>query len=63
MQDIIVRSLTIGASVGLLLGLLGIVDAGRAVALGMIAGFLAGLTKYKLQQARKRGERERDNAE
>jgi H+/Cl- antiporter ClcA len=54
MQDIIVRSLIIGASVGLLLGLLNIVPPGRAIALGMIAGFLAGLTRYKVQKGRKR---------
>jgi H+/Cl- antiporter ClcA len=58
MQDIIVRALIIGASIGLLLGLTGYVEPGRAVALGMIAGFLAGLTKYRLLKARKKGERE-----
>lgn len=56
MQDIIVRSLIIGASVGLLLGLLNIVPPGRAIALGMIAGFLAGLTRYKVQKGRKSGD-------
>lgn len=60
MMDIIVKALIVGASVGLLLGLFGIVDPGRAVALGMIAGFLAGLTKAKLTKAR--GRKESDNA-
>jgi H+/Cl- antiporter ClcA len=56
MQEIIVRALIIGASVGLLLGLLDIVPPGRAIALGMIAGFLAGLTRAKLQKGKKKGD-------
>jgi hypothetical protein len=63
MLDIIVRSLIIGASVGLLLGLTGVVPPGRAIAWGMIAGFLAGLTKAKLQKARKSQEDDDGNVQ
>lgn len=50
MSNHIVRGIIIGGSVGLLLGLLGM-HLGRAIALGMIGGFFAGIT---LERRRRR---------
>jgi hypothetical protein len=54
MNDAIARGILIGGSIGLLLGLTGIVSPGRALGLGLIAGFLAAITRIKLQSGMNR---------
>ena len=52
----IVRGILIGGSVGVLAGLVMDMHLGRAMALGMIAGFLAGITMER-RRARNKGDR------
>ncbi len=49
-KNYIVRGIVLGASVGVLVSLFGVTDMARGAALGMIAGFAAGLTLAKRQQ-------------
>jgi len=56
MTDMLARGILIGGSIGALAGLFGM-DPARAMLLGLVAGFLAGLTRYKLQKKRKEKDR------
>lgn len=52
MQDAIVRGILIGGSLGVAGTWFMDMDPMRAVGLGLIAGFLAGLTRYLLRRKR-----------
>ena len=56
MTEMLARGILIGGSIGAVAGLFGM-DPARALLLGLGAGFLAGLTRYKLQKKRKGKER------
>jgi hypothetical protein len=51
-KNYIVRGIIIGASAGILLSFTGYVEMGRGAALGMIGGFIAGLTLAKRRQGK-----------
>lgn len=48
--DYLVRGILIGGSLGVFAALLGFVDMGRGLALGMVAGFAAGFTMAKKRE-------------
>jgi hypothetical protein len=50
MANYIVRGILIGGSLGVFGALFGLVDMGRGIALGMVGGFVAGLTLAKKRQ-------------
>lgn len=52
-KNYIVRGIVIGASAGILLSFTGYVDMARGAALGMIGGFVAGITLAKRRQKKK----------
>jgi len=54
MDSHIVRGILIGGSIGVLAGVFGVVDMARGAALGMIAGFFAGLTLEKKRDKQRR---------
>lgn len=52
MEDAIVRGILIGGSLGLIGTWFLDMDPIRAVGLGLIAGFLAGFTRYRMRRKR-----------
>jgi gas vesicle protein len=54
LQSYIVRGILIGGSIGVFAGLFGLFDIARGAALGMIAGFFAGLTLEKKRERERR---------
>ena len=61
LSDYLVRGILIGGSLGVFAGLAGFVEMARGAGLGMIMGFIAGLTLARREEIRREQKKNNDS--